>query len=123
MSKQRILLKALNLEKMIQHSLTALFFVYDVPGVGKPDIGSVINLDYSVMAMLNVLMFLGFLFGFIVVFKGFRWGELLVGGFSFLDIFLEFGFHGFGYLTVSVVVSVALIGIIFIQRKTTHVEP
>ena len=47
----------LTLEKSAQHLLTALFFVDDVPGIGKPDIGPNFNISSEVMALLNLVLF------------------------------------------------------------------
>jgi hypothetical protein len=116
----KYLLRVLTLEKIVQHSLSAVFFLFDVPGIGKPDVGSVFHLSYSVMAALNILMSVGFMFGFVGVVEMAGRGVWLVGGLAVLDVLLELVFHGFGYLTVSVVVSLVLIGIILLQRNMVN---
>ncbi len=105
-------------EKTAQHILSALFFLMDVPGVGRPDIGSVIVLGFEAMALLNFVLFGAFLTGLAGMIRNFGWALNLVGGLAALDILLEIVFHGLFYITVSVVVSTLLIIVIVFEKKS-----
>ena len=106
----------LTIEKIGQHLLTAGFFLIDVPGIGKPDIGPFFNISDEVMALLNLILFGLFLLGFIGVQRKSRWGLDLVMELAALDIVLEVLFHGLFFITVSVLVSAILIVAIFYIR-------
>lgn len=97
------------IEKMLQHSLTAVFFVFSVPSIGTPDNGTRFVFDNPTMAMLNLLMVLLFVAGFYGFLKNFSWGIWLVAVPAAADIVLEFMFHGLFFVTVSVIVSAVLV--------------
>jgi len=103
------LIKIFTFEKAVQHLLTAIFFIVDIPGIGKPDIGTNISLSYGLMALSNLILFGAFSIGLIGRLRDIGWALRLIGGLAALDIVLEIVFHGLFYLTVSVLVSTLLI--------------
>lgn len=108
----------LTIEKSVQHLLSAIFFLIDVKGIGRPDIGPYFNFGNEVMAFLNLILFGAFTLGLLGRIRGADWALNLIGGFAALDILLEIMFHGFFYLTVSVVVStIVLIALIYEKRS------
>ena len=105
-------------EKIIQHFLTTLFFLVEVPGIGKPDTGTIIHLSYETMSLLNFILFGAFFLGLYGKIKRVKWTLNLIMGLAALDIILEIIFHGFLYITVSVIISTLMIfAIIAYQRK------
>lgn len=100
---------ALTFEKMLQHLLTALLFVVDIPGIGRPDIGSTFQLSNTTMVFLNSIVFILFGLSFWGRLRGEPWYRPLLAGLALFDILAEFVFHGFFYITVSVIVSVVLL--------------
>jgi hypothetical protein len=100
---------ALTFEKMFQHLLTAIFFAVDIPGIGRPDIGSTFQLSDATMVFLNIVVFILFVLSFWGRLRGVQWHRPLLVGLAVFDILAEFVFHGFFYITVSVIVSVALL--------------
>jgi hypothetical protein len=108
----------LTIEKSVQHPLSATFFLIDVKGIGRPDIGPYFNFSNEVMALLNLVLFGTFTLGLLGRIRRADWALNIIGGFTALDILLEIMFHGFFYLTVSVVVStIVLIAIIYEKRS------
>lgn len=103
---------ALTFEKMLQHLLTAVFFAFDIPGIGRPDIGSTFQLSDATMAFLNAIVFILFGLCFWGRVRGELWYRPLLVGLALFDILAEFVFHGFFYITVSVIVSVALLALL-----------
>jgi hypothetical protein len=99
----------LTFEKMLQHLLTALFFVVDIPGIGRPDIGPTFQLSDATMVMLNLIVFILFGLGFWGRLRSQRWHRTLLVGLNVFDILAEFVFHGFFFITVSVIVSTILL--------------
>ncbi len=99
----------LTLEKILQHFFTALFFIINVPGIGKPDAGHFNFLGNGVLAVLNIGMICGFVIGLRLKIKGIEMGCVVIGFFAALDIIFEFIFHGIFYITVSVLVSTILL--------------
>lgn len=103
---------ALTLEKMLQHLLTAVFFAVDISGIGRPDIGSTFQLSCATMVFLNVIVFILFGLSFWGRLRGKSWYRPLLVGLAVFDILAEFVFHGFFYITVSVIVSVVLLALL-----------
>ena len=104
------------IEKIVQHFLTAFFFLVDVQGIGTPDIGSNIPLDNTVMSIINIIYGLSFVY-VLIEFSLFRKELLLIITIlAFLDIIFEALFHFIGFITVSVIVSTVIILIIFYFR-------
>jgi hypothetical protein len=99
----------LTFEKMLQHLLTAIFFLIDNPGIGRPDIGPTFQFSDATMAVLNVIVFILFGLGFWGRLQGKGWHRPLLIGLAAFDILAEFVFHGFFFITVSVIVSVILL--------------
>lgn len=97
------------IEKMIQHFMTALFFIYTIPGIGTPDIGPNFPFTNNTMAFLNIIYGILFILSFILYLKNNSYSLQVIVILSSLDIFLEFLFHGIGYLTVSVLIATILI--------------
>ncbi len=98
------------MEKVLQHGLTALFFLIDIPGIGAPNIGNRFNLSNPTMVVLNIIYALLFFWALILAAKKAVSGYRAVLLLALLDIALEFTFHHFFFITVSVLVS-ALISI------------
>lgn len=107
----------LTVEKILQHALTALFFTVYIPGIGTPNIGPHFTLSNAVMTILNLLYTLIFSAGLLAKVKKLVWGAPLIIFLAALDIILEFVFHGFFYITVSVIVSTILIIAVIYQQK------
>jgi hypothetical protein len=101
-------------EKILQHGLTALFFVVNIDGIGKPDAGGLIILSDPVMAVLNLVLMGFFAWGFWDIWKRRTRGLNLVIVLSAFDIVAEFAFHGFLYVTVSVIVAIFLMAFAFL---------
>jgi hypothetical protein len=101
---------ALIVEKIFQHGFTAVSFVVNIDGIGKPDIGNPILLSDSVMVVLNCIVMGFFIWGFYDVWKLRIKGLHLAIILSLFDIIAEFVFHGFGFITISVIVAIFLIG-------------
>lgn len=116
-----IIIIILTIEKMIQHLLTALFFIIDIPGIGTPDIGDNFLINNITMSILNIIYFIIFGIGFIAKTKQIKWGILLIIIFAGLDIILEFLFHGLFFITISVIVSTMIIitSIIYFKKNDT----
>ena len=102
----------LTFEKMAQHLLTAIFFATDIPGIGRPEIGPTSQISDATMVVLNLIVFVLFGLGFWGRLQGKRWHRSLLVGLAVFDILAEFVFHGFFYITVSVIVGVVLLVLI-----------
>jgi len=107
----------LTFEKMLQHLLTAVFFVVDVPGIGRPDIGPTFHLSDVTMAVLNLIVFILFGISLWGRLRGSQWHKPLLVGLALFDILAEFIFHGFFFITVSVIVALALL--VLVQLDTS----
>jgi hypothetical protein len=112
-----VLIYLLTAEKALQHLLTALFFLAYIPGVGKPDIGTTFQISNGIMAVLNLVYFAFFIVGIAGKAKQKKWAIWLIVFLAALDIVLEFVFHGFFFITVSVIVSTILIVISVVWRR------
>ncbi|UCC27432.1 MAG: hypothetical protein JSW29_04945, partial [Candidatus Bathyarchaeota archaeon] len=111
--KQRIIfwiVLGLVVEKILQHGLTALFFVITIEGIGKPDIGNQILLSDPVMAVLNCIVMGFFVWGLWDIWNSRTRGLYLAITVSLFDIIAELVLHGFGFITISVIVAIFLIG-------------
>ena len=115
-----ILIIVLTIEKSCQHLLTALFFFVEIPGIGTPGIGSNFIISNNIMGILNVLYFIGFCIGLYGYLKNIKWGLFLIITLAVLDIFLEFIFHHFFFITLSVIVSIILTTISIWYLKITN---
>ena len=104
-----VLIYVLTAEKALQHLLTALFFLVHIPGIGTPDIGTTFQISNGIMAILNLVYFAFFVVGIVGKAKQESWAIWLIVVLAALDIVLEFVFHGFFFITVSVIVSTILI--------------
>ncbi len=105
-------------EKILQHGLTAILFVVNIDGIGKPDIGNRIPLSDPAMAVLNCVMMGFFVWAFLDIWKSRTRGLHLVIVLSLFDIVAEFVFHGVGLITVSVIVAIFLIGFSFMLNRS-----
>ena len=112
---------ALTFEKMLQHLLTAVFFAIAIPGIGRPNIGSTFQLGDATMVFLNFIVFILFGLSFWGRLRGESWHRPLLVGLALFDILAEFVFHGFFYITVSVIVSVALLA--FLKLNSDKAVP
>jgi hypothetical protein len=106
----------LTIEKMVQHLLTAIFFLFDIPGIGRPEIGSTFKLSDATMVVLNIIVSVLFALGFWGRLQSKKWHRPLLIGLAILDILAEFVFHGFFFITVSVIVAVVLL--VFFKADT-----
>jgi hypothetical protein len=111
------LFTVLSIEKVFQHLITGLLFTFEIEGIGKPDIGETIPVSDVNMALLNFAFTLLFVIGVFLFIKGNRYGKGIVFWMAFLDIVLEFLFHGIGFITLSVVVSSVIILMVIFNRK------
>jgi hypothetical protein len=113
------LIVGLSIEKTVQHLVLALFFTNIFPVIGTPDIGLNFSIDARIMILLNLFYALVFGIGLFGHFRKTRWGLPLIIALAALDILLEFLFHGFFYITVSVIMSTALIivGTLYTRRR------
>ena len=102
----------LTFEKMLQHLLTAVFFVVDIPGIGRPDIGPTFQFSDATMAVLNLIVFVLFGASFWGRLQGKGWHKPLLVSLAIFDILAEFIFHGFFFITISVIVSAVLLVLI-----------
>lgn len=118
-----VLIQILCIEKVLQHLLTGLFFVIEINGIGTPDIGTKIKIGDLEMAMLNLLFAVIFILGLFYIFKGKSIGTKIIVSMSIIDIVLEFIFHGFGFMTVSVLVSIIISIMIYyyLRRKAVAI--
>ena len=105
------------IEKMLQHALTAVFFLFTIPGIGTPDTGPYFVIDNTTMAILNIAMFLVFAIGLYGFYRESGWGLPLVAVPAAADIVFEFVFHGLFFITVSVIVSTFLVVACLLYRK------
>ena len=96
-------------EKTLQHLLTAVFFVVDIPGIGRPDIGPTFRFSDGTMVVLNLIVFILFALGVWGRLRELQWHRPLLAGLALFDIVAEFVFHGFFFITVSVIVAFALL--------------
>jgi len=113
----RAVLVILLVEKIIQHLFTAIAFIYDIPGIGTPDIGTRFEISNPVMATNNAVLVL--LFGAAIwgIARDRRWAIILVFFLATFDIVAEFLFHGFFFITFSVIVSLVLIIVLMRYRS------
>jgi len=100
---------ALVTEKILQHGLTALLFVVNIGGIGKPDAGYLAFVGDPAMAVLNLIVMGFFVWGFWDIWKLRSRGLHLAILFSLFDIVAEFVIHGFGFITASVIVAIFLV--------------
>ena len=104
-----IILILLLVEKIIQHVCTAAAFFIAIPGIGTPDIGTRFEISDPVMGVNNLMLgglFTLALWGFYTDKKWYKPLILFLAGF---DIVAEFIFHGFFFITFSVIGAVILI--------------
>ena len=102
----------LTFEKMLQHLLTAIFFATDIPGIGRPEIGTTFQFSDATMTVLNIIVFILFGLGFVGRLQGQGWHRPLLVGLNVFDILAEFVFHGFFFITIFVIVSAVLLVLI-----------
>lgn len=95
-------------EKVIQHALTAFFFLVVIPGIGTPEIGTRFDLSNSTMIVLNVVYAILFVWALTMLAKKAVSGYRIALFLASLDIALEFIFHHFFFITVSVLVSIII---------------
>jgi hypothetical protein len=117
-----ILIIILLLEKMVQHGFTALLFLVHIPGIGTPSIGERFSISAPVMALLNVAYFVLAAVALTRFAKRRPFARPLVAIVAGLDIVLEFLFHHFFFITVSVLVSTALLAALWFYCEPSHKE-
>ena len=106
----------LTTEKMAQHLLTAVFFIVDIPGIGRPDIGPNFQFSNTTLVLLNVIVLILFGLGLWGRLQNQGWHRSLLAWLALFDILAEFVFHGFFYITVSVIVAVVLLLLLQLER-------
>ena len=104
-----ILIYVFAVEKALQHLITALFFIINIPGIGTPYIGTTFKISNGLMVFLNLAYFAFFSVGIVGKVKENKWAVKLIAGLALLDILLEFIFHHFFFITISVITSTILI--------------
>ena len=97
----------LALEKVLQHVITAALFA--TPWLAKPNIGTRFDFSSSTMTVLNLGMAAGFGWGTFRFMRFQRGGLAFIIGLAALDIVFEAAFHAIGFITVSVLVSTAIL--------------
>ena len=115
----RFVIIIFTIEKMLQHFISSLLFFIEIPGIGVPDIGPNFFIDNQTMGILNLLYFLVLFIGLLCYIKEIKWGLYIIIIFAMLDILLEFIFHHFLFITVSVISSTILtvLSIFYIKFK------
>ena len=108
---------ALTIEKMAQHLFTAVFFIVDIPGIGRPDIGPNFQWSNITLFLLNVIVLILFGLGLWGRLQNQGWHRSLLAWLAVFDILAEFVFHGFFYITVSVIVAVLLLVLLQLDRE------
>ena len=106
----------LTVEKMLQHLLTAFFFAFNIPGIGRPDIGPNFQWSNTTLVLLNVIVLILFGLGLWGRLQSQGWHRPLLVWLAVFDILAEFVFHGFFYITVSVIVAVLLLLLLQLER-------
>ena len=106
----------LTVEKMLQHLLTAFFFAFNIPGIGRPDIGPNFQWSNITLFLLNVIVLILFGLGLWGRLQNQGWHRSLLAWLALFDILAEFVFHGFFYITVSVIVAVVLLLLLQLER-------
>ncbi len=112
----------LSIEKVFQHLLTSLMFVGAFGSVGKPDIGENIPVSNLNMALFNLIFALLFAAGVLLFIKANSYGKRIIFLMACVDIVLEFIFHGMWFITVSVLVSSAIILLVIFDRKLSIIR-
>ena len=107
----------LTVEKMLQHLLTAFFFAFNIPGIGRPDIGPNFQWSNTTLVLLNVIVLILFGLGLWGRLQSQGWHRPLLVWLAVFDILAEFVFHGFFYITVSVIVAVLLLVLLQLDRE------
>ena len=107
----------LTVEKMLQHLLTAFFFAFNIPGIGRPDIGPNFQWSNTTLVLLNVIVLILFGLGLWGRLQSQGWHRPLLVWLALFDILAEFVFHGFFYITVSVIVAVLLLVLLQLDRE------
>jgi len=106
----------LTVEKMLQHLLTAIFFVANVPGIDRPDIGPTFQFSHTTMGVFNVIVLILFGVAFWGRLYSKPWHKPLLVSLAVFDILAEFIFHGFFFITVSVIVATVLLLLIKLDK-------
>jgi hypothetical protein len=111
----------LSIEKVLQHLLTSLVFVFAFGSIGKPDIG--VNIPGSDMKMAWINLAFAFLFaaGILLFIKGNSHGKRIILVMAWADIVLEFFFHGMWFITWSVIFSTAIILLAIFNRNLSAI--
>lgn len=103
-STLKIVLIILLIEKIFQHFISAILFLFDLE-IGKPEIGPNFNLSNETMALFNIILVPFFIWALISVFQKENIGFSLSIFLGFFDIIAEILFHGIGYFTLSVLIA------------------
>jgi hypothetical protein len=89
----------------------------------RPDIGPTFRLSDATMMVLNAIVGILFALGLWGRLRGKEWHRPLLVGMSIFDILAEFVFHGFFFITVSVIVCIALLIFIKIDSDRSRNDP
>lgn len=113
----KITLIILLIEKIIQHFYTALAFLVYTPTLGIIDLSPYMGLDRYTLAFFNfILMSLLIISVFLLKNKSRRFFSIVLGV-AIFDIIAEFIFHGFIFITISVVISTIILVILPKYKK------
>lgn len=115
-----LIILVLSLEKVLQHLLTAVLFVVDVPGIGRPDIGPTFRIPAYAMAELNAVVGALFALGIFGSLLDKGWYRPLLVGLAAFDVLAEFVFHGTFRITVSVIVGVLLLLLVRVEVASAN---
>jgi hypothetical protein len=107
-------------EKLVQHAVTALLFLGLFPAIGVPEAGDRIVLGSAALAALNAAYAVAFAVALGVFLARLPWAHTSLLALALLDIVLEFVFHQIGFITVSVIASVALLALVGADSRTSR---
>lgn len=111
-NKFKLLIELLILEKVLQHLVTAYFYLFSEI---KPNYGSTFILNYETLGIFNITFMILFVISFYSIFVNQMKAKYIIIFPNVLDILSEFIFHHLGYITISVIVSTIIILLVIIS--------
>lgn len=110
----KIVLFILLAEKIVQHLYTAAIFLANGSKLGTIDINPYMGMGNGALAICNIILALLLIFAFYSILQNRRIYLPIIISVAVFDILAEFIFHGFFFITVSVITATLLL--IFINR-------
>ena len=115
----KLILIILIIEKIIQHLYTSISFIVNKPQLGIIDISPYMGINRPTLAILNFIM-VSILAASIYYLKRKNTKILsIILGVAIFDIIAEFIFHGFFFITVSVIISTIIVFFLHKYKKYT----